>query len=117
MRKDDRKQMRVPLFGVAEVKVEDNDTGLFLKALTQNISLTGMGLYMYQTLKPGLPVSITIRFTQKDGKRPSDTVHGIVASVTEMETSYCIGVEFDNPLNPEDQPNLYPHLMYTIHQD
>jgi len=106
-----RETGRVPLFGVAEIRVCDHKNGLLIKALTQNVSASGIGLYVYAPIKVGARVSISIRFTKKDRKRPTDIITGTVAWTTEMDNYYCIGVTFDNPLNRRDQPNLYPHLM------
>lgn len=107
----ERRQLRVPLFGVAEVRDGSDDRTHFCTALIQNISLSGVGLYMHQPLEVGTPVSITIRFTTNNGKRPSDTVEGAVASVTKMDEFYCVGVGFSSPVNQEDQPNLHQHLV------
>lgn len=109
---NDRKHHRVPLFGVAEIKSE-SDRRFLCKALTQNISMSGMGLYMHHSLKVGTPLSITIRFIVKNGKMPSDIIKGTVTSVAEIESYYCIGVRFDRSINAEDNPNLYPLLAGT----
>ena len=107
----ERRQTRVPLFGVAEVRAGSDDVTYFCTALIQSISLSGIGLYMHQPIEVGTPVSITVRFTTSNGKRPSDTVAGIVASVIEMNDFYCVGVGFSSPVNPGDQPNLHQHLV------
>jgi len=107
----ERRQPRVPLFGVAEVRAGSDDFTYFCTALIQNISLSGVGLYMHQPIEVGIPVSITIRFTTNNGKRPSDIVEGVVASVTEIDDFFCVGVGFSSPVNSDKQPNLHQHLV------
>jgi len=102
----DRRQPRVPLFGVADVKVMSSGKSFLYTALTQNITMVGMGMYMHDALEVGTPVLITIKFTKKNGQRPADVVEGVVTSLSEMESFYCVGVRFNSPLNAKDQPNL-----------
>lgn len=112
----ERRQKRVPLFGMAEVKAGSNGPRYLCKALTQTISRSGMGLYMRIPLKVGTPVSITIRYIQKNGKRLIETVQGTVASVSEMESFYCVGIRFNSHLNAKDQPCLYPHTAVSAEE-
>jgi len=107
----ERRQKRVPLYGMAEVKAGSNGPRFLCKALTQTVSRSGMGLYMRIPLKVGTPVSITIRYMRKDGKRPIETVEGTVASVSLKESFCCVGIRFNRYLNAKDQPYLYPHTL------
>lgn len=111
MDRKERRQKRLPLFGVAEVNMGSDGKTFLCTALTQNITTLGMGLYMHHVLKLGTPLSIKLKFTMKDGTRPSDVIKGTVTSVSEIESFYCVGVRFDSAVNPEGQPNLYKHLV------
>lgn len=111
MYKKERRQKRVSLNGVAEVKVGSDGKSFLCTARPENMSLAGMGLYMHHVLKQGTPVSIKLRVAMKDGTRPTEIVKGSVTSVSDMGSFYCVGVRFDRPVNPEEQPHLYPHLV------
>lgn len=111
MHTNEQKQHHVPLYGTAEVRAGNNGSGFLCKALTRTISLSGVGLYTHDPLEVGAHVSIIIRFTQRNGIRPADIVEGVVISVSEMESFYCVDVRFNSKLNIQDQPNLYTHLV------
>lgn len=106
----ERRQKRVPLFGVATVYPDGESGDVSYTALIQNISLSGVGLYMHRPLDVGTHVKIVIKFTGNKGVREADLLEGTVASLTELETYYCVGVGFPGFLHREENPTLFSHL-------
>jgi len=106
----ERRQKRLPLFGVATVYPEGEISGISFNALIQNISLSGVGLYMHRPLDIGTTVRIIVKFTGTRGKRQTDILEGTVASLTELESYYCVGVGFPSFLHKEENPVLFSHL-------
>lgn len=117
MSEDRRKHTRYPLFGIAEVRAkEGKDTPPFT-ALMQNISESGVGLYAHHPVHKGAAVSVTIKFTSREGKKVSDTLKGTVVSITKQEKYYCMGISLDEEIATEKQPNLYGHFRPTTAEE
>lgn len=106
----ERRQRRLPLFGVATVYPGGVSSEVSFTGLIQNISLSGVGLYMHRPVEVGTSVTVIVKFTGTGGKRKSDILEGTVASLTELESYYCVGVGFPRYLHKEDNPVLFSHL-------
>ena len=105
-----RRHRRVPIAASALVMFGSNGNARAVPAVVSNISLSGIGIYADYSLDKGATVSVLITFISEDGRMKRDSITGTIVHANKIETLYYAGIEFDEELNAEIQPFLYPYL-------
>ncbi len=111
MKEPKRKATRYPIFAIAELELSDSE---HVTTMVDNISMYGLGLYSFVPLKKGEPVSIKIKFIEKDGQEKADHVEGEVVWSIKQDEIYFVGVSFTRELSPVNQPELYDYFVNII---
>lgn len=112
-----RRCKRVPISASAAVIIKKSDKVEAVLAMTANISLSGIGLYVDRHLEPETDVSLSIKFISMDGAIRTDSIEGSIVYTKDMGGIYFMGVQFDDEINPKDQPFLHSHLMQILTTD
>ena len=73
-----RQYKRVPISGLAALVFEEEGEIHSIQTVIANISLRGIGLYSYNSIKVKTCVSITIDFISADGVLKTDSIEGCV---------------------------------------
>ena len=81
-----------------------------------SISYVGMGLYADNPIKANKKVLITMNFISIGGGIKDSAIEGRVLYNREIGKIYFVGIEFNEAVNPKNQPLLYKHIqnIYTF---
>jgi c-di-GMP-binding flagellar brake protein YcgR len=118
-----RRHKRVPLPSAAVLKLMDSEGIRPIQTLTADISFSGIGLYSYSAAEVGASASVEINFIGVDGFSRRDRVDGQVVyaskieGINKMEGLYFTGIQFDDEINPLEQPFLYDRLQEILKWD
>ncbi|MDA8241029.1 MAG: PilZ domain-containing protein [Nitrospiraceae bacterium] len=112
-----RRHKRVPLAASVVLNFEEGGDELSLRAMTADISLSGIGLYIERSLQDGAGVTIEISFRAMGGLIKSDAVEGYVVYSNYIKDIYFVGIEFAEELAPSNQPDLYDCLQNILNWD
>jgi len=104
---------RVSLTGSGILKFEKNGNIQSIQTILCNISLGGIGLYADVPIEIDTNVSITINFMSAGGIK-TDSVEGCVVYYKDMGNIYFMGIQFNEEINPENQPSLYEHIQKIL---
>ncbi|MFH1702901.1 MAG: PilZ domain-containing protein [Nitrospirota bacterium] len=104
---------RVSLTGSAILKFEKKGNIQSIQAVPGNISLGGMGLIADVLIEIDTNVSITINFISVDGIK-TDSIEGRVVHYKDIGNIYFIGIQFNEEINPENQPSLHKHIQRIL---
>jgi len=88
-----------------------------IQTLIANISLRGIGLYSYSSIKVETNVSITIIFISSDGVLKTDSIEGRVVSNRKIGKTHFLGVQFNEEINAQNQPLLFKQINNIISTD
>ncbi len=110
MGKDNRKHSRYRLFAVAIIEAKGKKAETQVTAHIENLSESGMGVYVSKPVDNGTPVKIEIKFTNVMGKKMKDTITGKVAWHQEQGELHYLGLEFDEKLTSDNYPLLYDYF-------
>ena len=105
-----RRYTRIPIAGLANIEFKDQEKIHSIQTVIGNISLGGMGVYAYNSIKLKTDVSITIYFVFSDGSLKTDSLTGHVISNKRIDNTYFIGIQFNEELDLEKQPFLSKHM-------
>jgi len=114
---EQRQYTRYPMSATARISVTEAENEAPLEALVANISLSGLGVYSSDDIKPGTAMSIEIEFLAVNGSCQKDTVRGTVAHSAGRGKLYYVGISFAELMNPISQPALYHHFSKIIRWD
>ena len=101
-----RLNTRIPISGVANIEFKDQGKIHSIQTVIANVSVRGIGVYAYDSMKVSTDVSITITFVFSDGSLKNDSLTGRIISNGKIENTYFIGIHFNEEINPENQPHL-----------
>lgn len=105
-----RRNTRIPISGIANIEFKDQGKIHSIQTVIANISLRGIGVYAYNSMKIKTDVSITINFVFSDGSLKTDSLTGHVISNKKIDNTYFMGIEFDEEIDPENQPFLLEYI-------
>jgi hypothetical protein len=105
-----RHHMRIPITGIAVIEFKNHGKTHSIQTVIANISLRGMGVYAYNSMKIKTGVSITINFVYSDGSLKTDSLNGHVISNIKIDNTYFVGIQFNEEIDPEKQPFLYEYM-------
>jgi c-di-GMP-binding flagellar brake protein YcgR len=88
-----------------------------IQTLIANISLRGIGLYSYSSIKVETSVSITINFISSDGGLKTDSIEGRVINNRKIGNTHFLGIQFDEEINAQNQPLLFKHIQNILSTD
>jgi len=103
-----RTNPRFPMSGLVEVKIQNGD-GKF-SGMIELISLGGVGIYTKQKVVTSTPVSLQIVSFSGAGTM-NYSLRGIVKNHDRYNEFGVVGIQFEKPINPEDQPHLFDFLQ------
>jgi len=105
-----RRNSRIPISGIANIALKEHGKIHSIQTVIANISLRGMGVYAYNAMKIKSDVSITINFLFSDGSLKTDSLTGHIMNSKKIDNTYFIGIEFDEEINPKNQPFLSKYI-------
>ena len=105
-----RRNTRIPISGIANIEFKDQGKIHSIQTVIANVSLRGMGVYAYNSMKLKTDVSITINFVFSDGSLKTDSLIGRIISNKKIVNTYFIGIEFDEEIDPKNQPFLLEYI-------
>lgn len=110
-----RRHPRVPLSANVMLLLDDGEQPpLVRRGMVSGISLCGVGLYLVLPVEKGSKVTLESRFLMTGGEIKKEKARGTTIYSKLMRDIYLVGVEFDQALNPKDQPNLYSRIQETL---
>ena len=101
-----RRNTRIPISGIANIEFKDQGKVQSIQTVIANVSLRGMGVYAYNSMEVKTDVSIIITFVFSDGSLKTDSLTGRIISNKKIGNTYFIGIQFNEEINPENQPYL-----------
>jgi c-di-GMP-binding flagellar brake protein YcgR len=111
-----RRNKRVPITGTAILKFKAKGEFRSIQALPGSISLGGIGLYADDRIEDDTGVSITINFISLEDIK-TDSIEGFVVYSKNMGGVNFMGIQFNEEVNPENQPALYEHIRKILTWD
>jgi c-di-GMP-binding flagellar brake protein YcgR len=112
-----RRHTRVPISGLTALVFEEESEIHSIQTAIANISLRGIGLYSYNSIKVKTGVSITIDFISADGVLKANSIKGCVICNKKIDDTYFIGIQFNEEINAQNQPSLFKHLQNILPTD
>lgn len=109
-----RRNTRIPISGIAYIQFKDKEKVHSIQTVIGNVSLRGMGVYAYTSMKIKTDVSITINFLFSDGSLKTDSLTGHVISNKKIDNTYFISIQFYEEIDPENQPFLSKYITVDI---
>ena len=109
-----RQHKRIIISGSATLEFKKRGEIQSIQTLIANISLQGIGLYSYTSIKAGTSVLITTHFISSDGVLKTDSIEGRVVSNRKIGKTHFLGVQFDEEINAQNQPSLFKHLQNIL---
>lgn len=112
-----RQYKRIIISGSATLEFKKKGEIQSIQTLIANISLRGIGLYSYSSIKVETSVSITINFISLDGGLKTDSVEGRVINNRKIGNTHFLGIQFDEEINAQNQPSLFKHIYNILPAD
>ena len=112
-----RRSRRIIISGSATLKFKKRGEIKSIETLIANISLKGIGLYSYSSIKVETNVSITTNFISSDGGLKTYSIEGRVVSNRKIGHTHFLGIQFDEEINAQNQPSLFKHLQNILPAD
>jgi c-di-GMP-binding flagellar brake protein YcgR len=112
-----RRHKRIIISGSAILEFKNKGEIQSIQALIANISLRGIGLCSYSSIKVEISVSITINFISLDSGIKTDSIEGRVINIRRIGGTHFIGIQFDEEINTQNQPSLFKHLQNILPTD
>jgi hypothetical protein len=109
-----RRSKRIIISGSATLKFKKKGEIKSIETLIANISLRGIGLYSYSSIKVETSVSITTNFISLDGGLKTDSIEGRVVSNRKIGDTHFLGIQFNEEINAHNQPSLFKHLQNIL---
>jgi c-di-GMP-binding flagellar brake protein YcgR len=109
-----RRSKRIIISGSATVKFKKKSEIKSIQTLIANISLRGIGLYSYSSIKAGTSVSVTTHFISLDGGLKTDSIEGRIVSNRKIRNTHFLGIQFNEKINTQSQPSLFKHLQNIL---
>ena len=114
---DNRRHNRVPLAALAKISFEDAGNVHTVEAFTADISMSGIGVYSATAIDIDKDVTLAIEFLGNDGLSRTDSIGGHAVYNNILGTTYFIGIEFSEQINPFSQPFLFERLQRILAWD
>jgi c-di-GMP-binding flagellar brake protein YcgR len=109
-----RQHKRIIISGTATLEFKKKGEIQSIQTLIANISLQGIGLYSYSSIKVETSVSITINFISLDGGLKTDSIEGRVINIRKIGKTHFLGIQFDEEINAQNQPSLFKRLKNIL---
>jgi c-di-GMP-binding flagellar brake protein YcgR len=105
---------RIVVSGNATLKFKKRGEIKSIQTLIANISLTGIGLYSYSSIKVDTKVSVATNFISFKGRLKKDSIEGRVVSNRKIGYTHFLGIQFDEEITAQNQPSLFKRLKYPF---
>ncbi len=115
--KNRRVHKRILITGIATLEFEDRGTCNVVQSSIANISLKGIGLYSYNSIKESTHLSITINFISLSGEIKTESITGHLVFKKRIGKTYFLGIQFSQEINPKNQPSLFDHIQKCLSLD
>jgi c-di-GMP-binding flagellar brake protein YcgR len=112
-----RRHRRVLISGIAALKFPVSKKTSSVRAAVANISLGGMGLYSYASVKRGTEVSIDVSYISATGRLKTASIEGSVIHSKKIERTFFVGIQFKKALNQKKYPSLCDHIRKSLERD
>jgi hypothetical protein len=109
-----RQHKRIIVTGSATLQFIKKGESQSIQTLIANISLKGIGLYSYSSIKVGTRVSITTLFVALDGRLKTDSIEGRVVSNRKIGKTHFLGILLNREIDARNQPSLFKHLQGVL---
>jgi c-di-GMP-binding flagellar brake protein YcgR len=97
-----RRYHRYQIFAKAIVKAKYQSGKTMFESQVNNISQGGMGVYTDAPLMKSTPVFVELSFPPSDNAVEDTIIEGSVASLTEYDDRYFMGIVFDKVIPHEN---------------
>lgn len=111
-----RLHKRILITGIATLEFEEKGVYSIVQSSIANISLKGIGLYSYSSVKEKTPLSITINFISLNGEIKTESITGYVVFKKRIGKTYFLGIQFSQEINAQNQPSLFDHIQKSLSQ-
>lgn len=111
---NNRRHKRVPLASYAALTLRDDEEAGPVRGMTADISMSGIGFYLYGPLELDANVSLEIAFLGLGGLLRTDSIEGRPVYVNRLGEIYFVGIEFHEEIRPAKQPFLYERLQGVL---
>ena len=105
-----RQNTRIPLSGLANIKLKKQGKSQSIQSVIANISSQGMGVYAYNPIELKNDVLITVNFVFLDGSLKTDSLNGRIVSNKKIDNTFFIGIQFEEETDAKNQPFLFEHI-------
>ncbi|HXX57366.1 MAG TPA: PilZ domain-containing protein [Thermodesulfovibrionales bacterium] len=112
--KNERRNKRVPIVGSATLYLRDKDSIRPMKAMTVDISVSGIGVYSDGPIEKETSLSVDITFITSDGSLGTASVDGTVVFFRKIGNFYFVGIEFGEKLDPRGQSFLFAEIQKLL---
>jgi hypothetical protein len=109
-----RRHKRILISGSATLEFIKRGEIQSIETLIANVSLQGIGLYSYSSIKVGTSVSISALFISAEGGLKNDSIEGLVINNRKIGKTHLLGIQFAEELSAQNQPSLFRHLQNTL---
>jgi c-di-GMP-binding flagellar brake protein YcgR len=109
-----RRHKRILISGSATLEFKNKGEIKSIQTVIANISLEGIGLYSYSSIRVKTSVSITANFISVDGGLKTDSIRGRVISSRKIGDTHFLGIQFDEEMNARNQPSLFKHVQNIL---
>jgi hypothetical protein len=109
-----RRFQRVPLSSNVMLVLDKGEPPLLRRGMVSGISFGGVGLYLVQPVESGTKVNVENRFLTVGGQFKTEAVRGTTIYSKYLRDIYLVGIEFDQELNPRDQPDIYSRIREVL---
>lgn len=106
-----RRSTRIPISGVANIEFKDHGKIHSIQTVIACVSLRGMGVYAYNSIRIKTHASISITFIFSDGSLKTDSLTGRIVSNKQIKNTHFLGIQFDEEIDPENQPYLLNYFL------
>jgi len=110
MKKENRRHSRYRLFAMSIIETGLDRSGIKVAAHIENLSESGMGVFVSSEIRKDTPVSIEIIFTDVLKNEMREKIRGTVVHASKQNDLYYLGISFSEPLSPEKHPYLYDYF-------
>ena len=108
-----RNHKRFSLTGIATLQFEDEGKNKTIHALLSNISSVGIGVYADNPIEANKRVSMTMDFISIGGLQ-NCVIEGSVVYNKELGNIHFVGIQFNEDVNPKNQPVLFKHIQNIL---
>jgi c-di-GMP-binding flagellar brake protein YcgR len=94
--------------------IGESESPVIFRGMVSDISIGGAGLYLVKPVEVGIKAKLEIRFLVAYAGIKTAIVRGKTVYSYPFQDTYYVGIQFDQELNPKDQPDLYNRIQHIL---